>query len=94
MISSFVEVSVLTMQVSTIILSGVGIYVLKIVRKSRKKLYLVLFFTIFLWFTFFDFITEKEFNVVFNIIRSFVFISVHAFFYLVVFSKDNNTKNE
>lgn len=57
-------------------------------------MYLVLYLTMFLWFTFYDFITEKEFNVVLNIIRSLVFISVHAFVYLVMFSKDYDEKND
>lgn len=63
---------------------------LKFLRKSRKTMYFVSFLILCIWFVLYDFITEKELNIFFNIIRSIVFVLVIAFFQLVTNSKDSN----
>jgi hypothetical protein len=68
------------------------ITVLKLIRKSRRNLYIVFFITLFLWFTFYDFYTENDFNVFLNIVRSIVFVLIYAFFLQILNSKDNNEK--
>lgn len=62
---------------------------LKLIRKSRRNLYIVFFITLFLWFTFYDFYTENDFL---SIVRSIVFVLIYAFFLQILNSKDNNEK--
>jgi hypothetical protein len=71
-----------------------GMYVLKFIRKSWKTKYMFLFSMMFLWNTFYDFFTEKEFNVLFNFIRSCVFVLVFSFGQLIANSKDTTKIDE
>ncbi|MCM3600408.1 hypothetical protein M3175_06670 [Robertmurraya korlensis] len=61
-------------------------------RKSRKNAYLILFSSFVIWLISFDYSTEKDLNLIFNIFRSLIFTLVYAFFDWAVNGKDYKKK--
>lgn len=67
---------------------------LKYLRKSRKRLYLVAFLIFFIWLISYDFVKEKSFNLTENLLSSLLFIVVYAFVDWAWDSKEYKKKNE